>query len=160
MTRARCATWNTRSLQAPLPYFQRQLRAGGDTFTSCDVDCDDDASKKEIIRREALSLEDCRRGANEVHLKREDTWRTSTADFLTSSRRWQGRENFQNQVIHELSRLVQDSFKVSTPSMLLVYMLKVGRYRHLNNGYEEPQAPTSPTQQAVGAFVAKKRHRI
>ena len=43
--------------------------------------------RKEIIRREAPSLEDCRRGANEVHLKREDTWRTSTADFLTSSRR-------------------------------------------------------------------------
>lgn len=78
--------------------------------------------RKEIIRREAPSLEDCRRGANEVHLKREDTWRTSTADFLTSSRRVARTSRTRS------STNVQDQSRtqsVSPPSMLLAYMLRV-----------------------------------
>lgn len=63
-------------------------------------------SVADIVRREAglilrqiKQAEDCRRIANDVHIKREDTWRTSSAGFHDQQR--QNRENFQNQMVHE-----------------------------------------------------------
>ncbi|KAF1929134.1 uncharacterized protein M421DRAFT_37252, partial [Didymella exigua CBS 183.55] len=79
----------------------------GASFPSSDVNRDDaNASIAEVIRRESGLLsrqikwvEDCRRIANDVHIEREDTWRTSSAGFHDQQR--QDRENFQNRMVHE-----------------------------------------------------------
>ncbi|KAF2630166.1 hypothetical protein BU25DRAFT_307543, partial [Macroventuria anomochaeta] len=81
--------------------------APGGSFPSPDVDGDDaNASIAEVVRREAGLIsrqikwvEDCRRMANDAHVKREDTWRTSSAGFHDQQR--QDRENFQKRMVHE-----------------------------------------------------------
>lgn len=126
----------------------------GASFPSSDIDRDDaNASIAEVIRREAGLLsrqikwvEDCRRVANDVHVKREDTWRTSSAGFHDQQR--QDRENFQNRMVHEsamhsqtLNQILNEvkaiglyaqNMKWETPSYL----------NHMPNA--SPQIPTPP----------------
>ncbi|KAJ4384669.1 hypothetical protein N0V86_000270 [Didymella sp. IMI 355093] len=138
---------------------------GGALFPSSDVDRDDtNASLPEVIRREAGLLsrqikwvEDCRRVANDVHLKREDTWRTSSAGFHDQQR--QDRENFQSRVMHEsamhsqtLNQILNEvkaiglyaqNMKWETPSYL----------NHIPNASPQiPTPPAFPTQPAPPAF--------
>ncbi|KAF2704185.1 hypothetical protein K504DRAFT_390795 [Pleomassaria siparia CBS 279.74] len=67
---------------------------------------DQNATLPAIIHREAELVssqirwvEECRRVAADVHDKREETWRTSSAGFHDRVR--QDRENFQNQILNE-----------------------------------------------------------
>jgi hypothetical protein len=138
---------------------------GGASFPSSDVDRDDtNASLPEVIRREAGLLsrqikwvEDCRRVANDVHLKREDTWRTSSAGFHDQQR--QDRENFQSRMMHEsamhsqtLNQILNEvkaiglyaqNMKWETPSYL----------NHIPNASPQiPTPPAFPTQPAPPAF--------
>lgn len=140
----------------------------GASFPSSDVDRDDaNASIAEVIRREAGLLsrqikwvEDCRRVANDVHVKREDTWRTSSAGFHDQQR--QDRENFQNRMIHEsamhsqtLNQILNEvkaiglyaqNMKWETPSYL----------NHMPNASPQiPTPPAFPTQPAPPAFPSQ-----
>ena len=137
----------------------------GRSFPSSDVDRDDaNASIAEVIRREAglvsrqiKWVEDCRRVANDVHVKREDTWRTSSAGFHDQQR--QDRENFQNRMVHEsathsqmLNQILNEvkaiglyaqNMKWETPSYL----------NHVPNiSPQIPTPPAFPTQPAPPAF--------
>jgi hypothetical protein len=96
-TSKRCATWNTRSRQGTPSVISTPGADWGNTFTSCDVDCDD-AWLREVARREAGTISRglqtrCQRSPPQA----QDTWRISTCRFL--DQQTQGRENFQNQVI-------------------------------------------------------------
>ena len=112
-----------------------------------------------LILRQIKWAEDCRRIANEVHIKREDTWRTSSAGFHDQQR--QNRENFQNRMVHEsamhsqtLNQILNEvkaiglyaqNMKWETPSYL----------NHMPN--MSPQIPTPstfPTQPTPQASLA------
>jgi hypothetical protein len=135
------------------------------SFPSSEGERDDaNASITEVIRREAGLLsrqikwvEDCRRLANEAHVQREDTWRTSSAGFHDQQR--QDRENFQNRVVHEsalhsqtLNQILNEvkaiglhaqNMKWETPSYL----------NHMPNASPQvPTPPAYPTQAAPPAF--------
>lgn len=67
---------------------------------------DQNAPLAYVVRKEAKLLssqvrwvEECRRVAAEIHDKREDNWRTSSAGFHDRTR--QDRETFQSRVLHE-----------------------------------------------------------
>lgn len=138
---------------APFRNSLTAARAGpGASFPSPDVDCDDvNASVSDLVRREAGLIsrqvkwvEDCRRLANEVHVKREDTWRTTSAGFHDQQR--QDRENFQHRMIHESTMHSQ------ALNQILNEVKAIGLYAqnmkwetpstHLN--YVSPQVPTPP----------------
>lgn len=155
--------------QQPGHPFRNSLSAAGagagDSFPSPDVDRDDaNASITEVIRRETGLIsrqikwvEDCRRVANNVHVKREDTWRTSSAGFHDQQR--QDRENFQNRIIHE------STVHSQTLNQILNEVKAIGLYAqnmkwetpsYLNSmPHVSPQVPTPPaytTQQAPPPF--------
>lgn len=137
----------------------------GASFPSSDGEGDDaNASITEVIRREAGLLsrqikwvEDCRRVANDAHVQREDTWRTSSAGFHDQQR--QDRENFQNRMVHDTALHSQ------TLNQILNEVKAIGLYAqnmkwetpsyldHMPN--PSPQVPTPPafpTQSAPPAF--------
>ncbi|KAF3047728.1 hypothetical protein E8E12_011539 [Didymella heteroderae] len=159
---------NPQKLQ-PGGSFRNSISAAGAgpgvSFPSSADDRDDvNASIAEVVRREAELLsrqikwvEDCRRVANDVHVKREDTWRTSSAGFHDQQR--QDRENFQNRMVHEsamhsqtLNQILNEvkaiglyaqSMKWETPSYL----------NHMPNALPQvPTPPAFPTQPAPPAF--------
>lgn len=161
----------TQTLQPGGPFRNSTSAAGaglGTSFPSSDGDRDDaNASITEVIRREAGLLsrqvkwvEDCRRVANDAHVQREDTWRTSSAGFHDQQR--QDRENFQNRIIHEttlqsqtLNQIMNEvkaiglyaqNMKWETPSYL----------NHVSNVSPQiPTPPAFPTQQAPPVFPAQ-----
>lgn len=140
----------------------------GDSFPSSDDDREDlDVSVGDIVRREAGLIsrqikwvEDCRRMANDVHVKREDTWRTTSAGFHDQQR--QNREEFQTWMVHESAKhsqmlneilnevkaigLYAQNMKWETPSYLN-YMPNVS-----------PQVPTPPAFPAQPAAPALPVH--
>ena len=137
----------------------------GGSFPSPDVDRDDtNASITDVVRREAGLIsrqikwvEDCRRMANDVHIKREDTWRTSSAGFHDQQR--QDRENFQNRMVHESAMHSQ------TLNQILNEVKAIGLYAqnmkwetpsYLNSmpnvSPQVPTPPAFPTQQGPPAF--------
>jgi hypothetical protein len=125
----------------------------GASFPSPGVDRDDpNTSVQDVIRQEAKLVstqikwvEDCRRVAADIHDKREDTWRTSSAGFHDRQR--QDRENFQHRILHESSAQSQ------TLNQILNEVKAIGLYAqnlkwetpasHLM--YLSPPAPTPPT---------------
>ena len=137
----------------------------GGSFPTPDVDRDDaNAPIADVVRREAGLIsqqikwvEDCRRMANDVHVKREDTWRTSSAGFHDQQR--QDRENFQSRMIHEsavhsqtLNQILNEvkaiglyaqNMKWETPSYLSSMP---------NTSSQAPTPPAFPTQPAPPAF--------
>lgn len=124
----------------------------GASFPSPSVDRDDQtASIPDVVRREAKLIstqvkwvEDCRRVAAELHDKREETWRTSSAGFHDRQR--QDRENFQNRMLHE------SSINSQTLNQILNEVKAIGLYAqsmkwetpasHL--AYPPPSVPTPP----------------
>ncbi|KAH6495147.1 hypothetical protein HBI55_106920 [Parastagonospora nodorum] len=124
----------------------------GGSFPSPSVDRDDQTSSiAEVVRREAKLIstqvkwvEDCRRVAAELHDKREETWRTSSAGFHDRQR--QDRENFQNRMLHESGMHSQ------TLNQILNEVKAIGLYAqsmkwetpasHL--AYPPPSVPTPP----------------
>jgi hypothetical protein len=137
----------------------------GGSFPTPDVDRDDaNASIADVVCREAGLIsrqikwvEDCRRVANDVHVKREDTWRTSSAGFHDQQR--QDRENFQSRIIHE------SAVHSQTLNQILNEVKAIGLYaqnmkwetpNYLNSmPNTSPQVPTPPvfpTQPAPPAF--------
>lgn len=161
--------------QQPGVPFRNSISAAGagpdGSFPSSDLDHDDaSASVGEIIRREAALIsrqvkwvEDCRRVANDVHVKREDAWRTSAAGFHDQQR--QDRENFQNRMVHESAMHSQ------TLNQILNEVKAIGLYAqnmkwetpsYLNNNPpmmpQIPTPPAFPTQQASPAFPIQPSH--
>ncbi|KAJ4405091.1 hypothetical protein N0V91_005453 [Didymella pomorum] len=147
----------TQTLQAGGPFRNSISAAGagpGASFPSIDGERDDaNASITEVIRREAGLLsrqikwvEDCRRVANDAHVQREDTWRTSSAGFHDQQR--QDRENFQNRMVHE------SALHSQTLNQILNEVKAIGLYAqnmkwetpsYLNTMTNaSPQVPTPP----------------
>ncbi|KAF9701209.1 hypothetical protein EKO04_000799 [Ascochyta lentis] len=153
------------SRQSGAPFGNATSAAGAgshDSFPSPDVDRDDiNASVVDVVRRETGLLsrqikwvEDCRRVASKTHVKREDTWRTTSAGFHDKQR--QDRENFQNRMVHESTMHSQ------TLNQILNEVKAIGLYAQ-NMKWEtpsyldhmpttSPQVPTFPTQTAQPAF--------
>ncbi|KAF2679117.1 hypothetical protein K458DRAFT_257405, partial [Lentithecium fluviatile CBS 122367] len=77
------------------------------SFPSPDVDRDDqDITIPDLIRKESKLIgsqirwvEECRRVAADLHDKREENWRTTSAGFHDQAR--QDRESFQSKMLHE-----------------------------------------------------------
>jgi hypothetical protein len=150
--------WDSEQLQtqqsgAPFRNSVSAAPAGpGDSFPSPDVDREDiNASVTDVVRQEAALIsrqikwvEDCRRVANDAHIKREDTWRTSSAGFHDQQR--QDRENFQNRVIHEsamhsqmLNQILNEVKAIGLYAQNMKWELPT---THLN--YMLPQTSTPP----------------
>jgi hypothetical protein len=100
----------------------------GASFPSPSIDRDDQSSSiPDVIRRESKLIssqlkwvEDCRRVAADIHDKREETWRTSSAGFHDRQR--QDRERFQNRILHE------SSINTQTLSQILDEVKAIGLY--------------------------------
>lgn len=158
----------SQTLQPGRPFRNSISAAGagaGTSFPSSDGERDDaNASITEVIRRETGLLsrqikwvEDCRRLAKDVHVKREDTWRTSSAGFHDQQR--QDRENFQNRMVHE------SALHSQTLNQILNEVKAIGLYAqnmkwetpsYLNHmptvSSQVPTPPAFPTQPAPPAF--------
>ncbi|KAF2827536.1 hypothetical protein CC86DRAFT_369641 [Ophiobolus disseminans] len=128
-------------------------------FPSPNLDRDDpNTSLPDVARHEAKLLssqikwvEDCRRVASDLHDRREETWRTSSAGFHDRQRR--DRENFQNKILHDsgeqsktLNQILNEvkaiglyaqNMKWETPATHLAYL-----------GSSVPMPPAFPTQPA------------
>jgi hypothetical protein len=97
-----------------------------------------------LVSTQIKWVEDCRRVAADLHDKREETWRTSSAGFHDRQR--QDRESFQNRILHESSTQQQ------TLNQILNEVKAIGLYAqsmkwetpnsHLT--YLSPPAPTPP----------------
>lgn len=112
---------------------------------------DQNTSLSDVVRREANLLstqvrwvEECRRVAADLHDKRQETWRTSSAGFHDRQR--QDREHFQNRILHESNMHAQ------TLNQILNEVKAIGLYAqsikwetptsHL--AYPSPAVPTPP----------------
>lgn len=113
---------------------------------------DSKSSIPEIVQRQTKLLssqikwvEECRRVAADIHDKREDTWRTTSAAFHEQQR--QNRENFQNRILQE------SSMQKQTLNQILNEVKAIGLYAqsmkwetpssHL--AYPPPNYPPQPT---------------
>jgi hypothetical protein len=115
----------------PRPPFRDSIANGasvGASFPSPSIDRDDQSSsipdvirhESKLISRQIKWVEDCRRVAADIHDKREETWRTSSAGFHDRQR--QDRERFQDRVLHE------SSINTQTLSQILNEVKAIGLY--------------------------------
>jgi hypothetical protein len=131
----------------------------GTSFPSPSVDRDDQtASIPDVVRREAKLIstqikwvEDCRRVAANIHDKREETWRTSSAGFHDRQR--QDRKDFQNRMLHE------SGLHSQTLNQILDEVKAIGLFAQ-NMKWETPAShlayppPSVPTPPAFPTHVA------
>jgi hypothetical protein len=98
-----------------------------------------------LVSTQIKWVEECRRVAADIHDKREETWRTSSAGFHDRQR--QDRENFQNRILHESSTQSQ------TLNQILNEVKAIGLYAQ-NMKWETPNShlayltPPAPTPAA------------
>jgi hypothetical protein len=130
--------------------------ADGDTFTSCDVDCDD-VSMRKVARREA-GIDS---GGLQTRCQRSPPpAQRHVADFCTLlDQQMQGRENFRKEIIRETSRLFQSSIRHFKPVELHAQNMKWRTLPSAQCVWAPARSDATCLPQASGAFVAKKRHR-
>lgn len=138
------------------------------TFPSPSVDKDDQSpSLPDVIRSEARLLssqirwvEECRRVASEIHDKREENWRTSSAGFHDRSR--EDRETFQNRVLQESTmqgRMLNQILNEVKAIGLYAQSMKWETPSHLTTSPIYPPAPTAPTLSVQAAPTSVGRGR-
>ncbi|KAF2129737.1 hypothetical protein P153DRAFT_338781 [Dothidotthia symphoricarpi CBS 119687] len=146
------AKWEFEQAQTRSYPQHRDSLASNASFPAPTADRDDPAAPTpEFVRREAKLLstqirwvEDCRRVAADIHDKREETWRTSSAGFHDRQR--QDREHFQNRLLHD------SGLHTQTLNQILNEVKAIGLYAqsmkwetptsHL--AYPSPAVPTPP----------------
>ncbi|KAH7085684.1 hypothetical protein BKA63DRAFT_539438 [Paraphoma chrysanthemicola] len=146
--------------QQPKPPFRNSLANNGGvgaSFPSPSIDRDDQSSSiPDVIHRETRLIsaqikwvDDCRRIAADIHDKREETWRKSSASFHDRQR--QNCETFQNRILHE------SSMNTATLNQILSEVKAIGSYAQsmkwetptshlMNMALSTPTQPAFPTQ--------------
>lgn len=126
----------------------------GVSFPSPSLDRDDTnkSSVSDTIRRESKLLstqirwvEDCRRVAADIHDKKEENWRTSSAGFHDRNR--QDRENFQNRMLNESQvqgRVINQILNEVKAIGLYTQSMKWETPNHLATHPAYPPQPTVP----------------
>jgi hypothetical protein len=123
------------------------------SFPSPSVDRDDrNASVSDLVRRESKLLssqirwvEECRRVATDIHDKKEENWRTSSAGFHDRNR--QDRENFQTRMLNESSmqgRVLNQILNEVKTIGLYTQSMKWETPDHLARHPAFPPQPTAP----------------
>ncbi|KAH7095334.1 hypothetical protein FB567DRAFT_432484 [Paraphoma chrysanthemicola] len=130
------------------------------SFPSPNMDRDDHSSSvPDVVRRETRLVsaqikwvEDCRRIAADIHEKREENWRKSSASFHDRQR--QNCETFQNRILHE------SSVNTATLNQILSEVKAIGSYAQsmkwetptshsMNMALSTPTPPAFPTQPSM-----------
>jgi hypothetical protein len=155
--------------RAPL----RDSVAATTAFPSPGHDRSDDQNMTlpDIIRKESrllssqvLWVEECRRVAADIHDKREETWRTSSASFHEHARL--DRESFQNRILHEstlqgrmLNQILSEVKAVGNYALSLKWETP-GNITPYAPVPSTPAAPAFPTQApSTGAGSGRGRGR-
>jgi hypothetical protein len=139
------------------------LTPAGGAFPSPGLERDDyNTSIPDLIHKEAKLVssqirwvEDCRRVAADIHDKREENWRTSSAGFHDRGR--QDRENFQSRMLHESDqqgRVLNQILNEVKAIGLYSQSMKWETPNHLATHPAYPPAPAQPnfpTQQPPAA---------
>jgi hypothetical protein len=121
--------------------------------------------ESKLISSQIKWVEDCRRVAAEAHDKREENWRTSSANFHDNGR--QERESFQSRVLHQqgvqsqtLNQILNEvkSFGLYMQSMKWETPLSMGPVYHQGPPYQ-PGPPAFPTQPPPASSRGKGRPR-
>lgn len=150
----------TLARQPPLGPFRDSIVVGngvtpaGGAFPSPGLDREDhNASIPDVIHKEAKLVssqirwvEECRRVAADIHDKREENWRTSSAGFHDRGR--QDRENFQNRLLHESGqqgRVLNQILNEVKAIGLYSQSMKWETPNHLATHPAYPSAPVQPS---------------
>ncbi|KAF2785567.1 hypothetical protein K505DRAFT_261813 [Melanomma pulvis-pyrius CBS 109.77] len=126
-------------------------------FPSPGLDRDDlNISIPDLIHKEAKLVstqirwvEECRRVATDIHDKREDNWRTSSAGFHDRGR--QDRENFQNRMLYESDQQGRVLNQILSEVQAIGLYSQSTKWETPAHLAPHPVYPPVPTQQAFPA---------